>query len=40
MHSTDFVAPSRGPTVGEARPAAVTADGPTFSPVLRQGESL
>jgi hypothetical protein len=26
--------------VGEVRPVAVTADGPTFSPVLRQGGSL
>ena len=40
MHSTNFVAPYGGPTVGEVRPVAVTADGPTFSPVLRQGESL
>jgi len=40
MHSTNFVAPYRGPTVGEARPVAVTADDPTCFPVLRQGGSL
>ncbi len=40
MHSTNFVAPYRGPAVGEVRPMAVTADGSIFFPVLRQGGSL
>ena len=40
MHSTNFVVPYRGPTVGEVRPVAVSADGSTFSPVTRQGRSL
>ena len=40
MHSTNFVAPCRGLTVGKVRPVAVTADGSIFSPVPRQGRSL
>ena len=40
MHSTNFVAPYRGPTVGAVRPVAVTANGSTFSPAPHRGGSL